>query len=136
MNKEQILEEARIYRMLSNDLKDSWLKVLRWRKISQAELSRRTGLSERTISQIINGERIGTVDSIVMMCLAANLPGDISEHLIKLSGNVFLMTNEEHVMYKYVLWQKYELSLAEIRQFLYEIGAEIYMKFPQYPCEC
>ncbi|SCW67410.1 Helix-turn-helix [Ruminococcaceae bacterium YRB3002] len=136
MDKEQILEEARIYRTLSNDLKDSWLKVLRWRKISQAELSRRTGLSERTISQIINGERIGTIDSIVMMCLASNLPGDISEQLIKLSGNVLLMTNEDHVMYKYVLWQKYELSLAEIRQFLYEIGAEIYMKFPNYPCEC
>ena len=130
MDKEQILEEARIYRTLSNDLKDSWSKVLKWKKLSQAELSRRTEISERTISQIINGERIGTVDSIVMMCLAANIPGDISEHLIRLSGNILLLTNEDHIMYRYVLQNRYNSSLSDIRQFLFDIGSETYMKFP------
>ena len=130
MDKEQILEEARIYRTLSNDLKDSWSKVLKWKKLSQAELSRRTEISERTISQIINGERIGTVDSIVMMCLAANIPGDISEHLIRLSGNILLLTNEDHIMYRYVLQNRYNSSLSDIRQFLFNIGSETYIKFP------
>ena len=130
MDKEQILEEARIYRTLSNDLKDSWIKVLKWKKLSQAELSRRTEISERTISQIINGERIGTVDSIVMMCLAANIPGDISEHLIRLSGNNLLLTNEDHIMYRYVLQNRYNSSLSDIRQFLFDIGSETYIKFP------
>ena len=130
MDKEQILEEAMIYRTLSNDLKDSWIKVLKWKKLSQAELSRRTEISERTISQIINGERIGTVDSIVMMCLAANIPGDISEHLIRLSGNILLLTNEDHIMYRYVLQNRYNSSLSDIRQFLFDIGSETYIKLP------
>lgn len=130
ITKEQILEEARIYRSLSNDISDSWNKVLKWKHISQLELSRRSGISDRTINSIVCAQNNGRLECIVLMCLAANLPSEISEHLIKLSGHVLIMSNENHVMYSYLLKHKYSESLPEIRQFLYEIGSELYLKFP------
>ena len=130
ITKEQILEEARIYRSLTNDISDSWDKVLKWKKISQAELSRRTGLTERTITTTVTGQRIASLDNIVLLCLAANLPSDISEHLIRLSGHALIMSNEEHVIYNYLLKNMYTESLSEIRQFLYDIGSETFLKFP------
>ncbi|MBR2553774.1 MAG: helix-turn-helix domain-containing protein [Aeriscardovia sp.] len=130
ITKEQILEEARIYRSLSNDISDSWDKVLKWKKMSQAELSRRTGLTERTITTTVTGQRIASLDNIVLLCLAANLPSDISGHLIRLSGHALIMSNEEHVIYNYLLKNMYTESLSEIRQFLYDIGSETYLKFP------
>ena len=130
ITKEQILEEAMIYRSLTNDISESWDKVLKWKKISQAELSRRTGLTERTITTTVTGQRIASLDNIVLLCLAANLPSDISGHLIRLSGHALIMSNEEHVIYNYLLKNMYTESLSEIRQFLYDIGSETYLKFP------
>lgn len=130
ITREQILEEARIYRSLTNDISESWDKVLKWKKISQAELSRRTGLTERTITTTVTGQRIASLDNIVLLCLAANLPSDISGHLIRLSGHALIMSNEEHVIYNYLLKNMYTESLSEIRQFLYDIGSETYLKFP------
>ena len=130
ITREQILEEARIYRSLTNDISESWDKVLKWKKISQAELSRRTGLTERTITTTVTGQRIASLDNIVLLCLAANLPSDISGHLIRLSGHALIMSNEEHVIYNYLLKNMYKESLSEIRQFLYDIGSETYLKFP------
>ncbi len=123
ITREQILEEARIYRSLTNDISESWDKVLKWKKISQAELSRRTGLTERTITTTVTGQRIASLDNIVVLCLAANLPSDISGHLIRLSGHALIMSNEEHVIYNYLLKNMYTESLSEIRQFLYDIGS-------------
>ena len=130
ITREQILEEARIYRSLTNDISESWDKVLKWKKISQAELSRRTGLTERTITTTVTGQRIASLDNIVLLCLAANIPSDISGHLIRLSGHALIMSNEEHVIYNYLLKNMYKESLSEIRQFLYDIGSETYLKFP------
>ena len=130
ITREQILEEARIYRSLTNDISESWDKVLKWKKISQAELSRRTGLTERTITTTVTGQRIASLDNIVLLCLAANLPSDISGHLIRLSGHALIMSNEEHVIYNYLLKNMYTESLFEIRQFLYDIGSETYLRFP------
>ena len=130
ITKEQILEEAMIYRSLTNDISESWDKVLKWKKISQAELSRRTGLTERTITTTVTGQRIASLDNIVLLCLAANIPSDISGHLIRLSGHALIMSNEEHVIYNYLLKNMYTESLSEIRQFLYDIGSETFLKFP------
>ncbi len=127
---EQIFEEARIYRSLSNDLADSWHKALKWKHISQAELSRRTGITERTITTTITGMRTASLDSVVLLCLAANLPTEISEHLIKLSGYVLSSTNENHIIYNYLLRNMYMESLQDIRIFLQKIGTELYLIFP------
>ena len=40
------------------------------------------------------------------------------------------MSNEEHVVYNYLLTHKSTESLTDIRQFLIDIGSEMYMKIP------
>ncbi len=130
MTRKQIFEEAEIYCLLTNNITDSWHKVLKWKGVSQAEVSRRTNISERTIGLIINGERKGDIDTVVLMCLAIHIPFEISEHLLRLSGHVLMMSNEDHVVYNYLLRHKYSESLPEMREFLREIGADAYNKFP------
>ena len=130
ITKEQILEEAKIYRSLSNDITDSWNKVLKWRHISKARLSRITGISEKTIGYIINGQKSGSIDNVVLMCLGANLPGEISEHLLRLSGYTFLFHNEDQIIYHHLIWYKHNESLPEIHNYLQEIGSDNYLFFP------
>jgi len=133
ITKEQIIEQAKVYRSLTNDITESWNKVLKWKKISNAELTRRTGITEKSIRYIVTGQRIGSIDNLVLMCLAANLPSRISEHLIRLSGHSLSMVNEDHVIYDYLLRHKYSESLLEIRQFLMEIESDLYLKIPFEP---
>lgn len=56
-----------------------WTKIhiLEWceyRRISQAELARRTGLSEGMISQIVNGQANGAPESLEKIAAALNIP--------------------------------------------------------------
>ena len=129
---EQILEAAVVYRYLTNDITDSWRKVLKWKNISQAELSRRTGISEKSIGYIITGKKNASLDSIVFMCIGANLPSEISEHMLFLSGYRLTLSDEENAIFSYILRNMYKKSLPEIREFLHEIGSDIYLKLPAY----
>ncbi len=129
---EQILEAAAVYRSLTNDITDSWRKVLKWKNISQAELSRRTAISEKSIGYIITGKKNASLDSIVFMCIGANLPSEISEHMLFLSGYRLTLSDEENAIFSYILRNMYTKSLPEIREFLHEIGSDIYLKLPAY----
>ena len=129
---EQILEAAAVYRSLTNDITDSWRKVLKWKNISQAELSRRTAISEKSIGYIITGKKNASLDSIVFMCIGANLPSEISEHMLYLSGYRLTLSDEENAIFSYILKNMYTKSLPEIREFLHEIGSDIYLKLPAY----
>lgn len=129
---EQILEAAAVYRSLTNDITDSWRKVLKWKNISQAELSRRTAISEKSIGYIITGKKNASLDSIVFMCIGANLPSEISEHMLYLSGYRLTLSDEENAIFSYILRNMYTKSLPEIREFLHEIGSDIYLKLPAY----
>lgn len=129
---EQILEAAAVYRSLSNDITDSWRKVLKWKNISQAELSRRTGISEKSIGYIITGKKNASIDSIVFMCIGANLPSEISEHMLYLSGYRLTLSDEENAIFSYILRNMYTKSLPDIREFLHEIGSDFYLKLPAY----
>ena len=126
----KILETAEVFRSLSNDIPDCWDKILNWKKITRAELSRRTGITEKSISLIMSGQRIPTTDTIVLLCLAANIPSELSEHIMRISGRVLLMNTEEQVMYGYLLKHMYDKSFPEIREFLREIGSDVYLKIP------
>ena len=129
---EQILDAAAVYRSLTNDITDSWRKVLKWKNISQAELSRRTGISEKSIGYIITSKKNASLDSIVFMCIGANLPSEISEHMLYLSGYRLTLSDEENTIFSYILRNMYTKSLPEIREFLHEIGSDIYLKLPAY----
>ena len=119
-----VMEEARVMESLTNNYTQSWRTVLKWRCISQAELSRRTMISEKTIGNIINGTTQGTLNNVVLMCLGAQLPWTISEHLINLSGHRLRLNEENHILYRFVLTHMYSKSITEIQSFLQEQGAE------------
>ncbi len=130
MTKDEILSEGRIYCSLTNDLTQSWKMVLDWRHISQASLSRRIGISERTISLIVQGKRKGEVETIVLMCLGANLPYLISSHIMSLSGINLVPSREDHCIFLHLLQTHYKDSIPSIRDYLLEIGSDLYMIFP------
>ena len=108
---------------LSNNYTKAWKELLKWRGISQAELSRRTNITEKTIGNIINGDTVGTINNVVLMCLAANLPWDMSDYIIKRSGHQLLLNNDDHNWYRFVLKHMYPKSIPEIQAFLQDQGA-------------
>lgn len=120
---DMVMEEANVVDNLSNNYTQAWKQLLKWRGISQAELSRRTGITEKTIGNIINGETIGTLNNVVSMCLGANLPWDMSDYLIQRSGHRLLFNNDDHNWYRFVLKHMYPKSIPEIQSFLQEQGA-------------
>ena len=121
--RDTVMEEARVLDGLSNNYTKAWKELLKWRGISQAELSRRTMITEKTIGHIINGDTIGTLNNVVLMCLAAHLPWDMSDYLIQRSGHKLLWNNNDHNWYRFVLKNMYPKSIPEIQAFLQEQGA-------------
>ena len=118
-----VMEEAKVLDGLSNNYTKAWKELLKWRGISQAELSRRTNITEKTIGNIINGDTVGTINNVVLMCLAANLPWDMSDYIIKRSGHQLLLNNDDHNWYRFVLKHMYPKSIPEIQAFLQDQGA-------------
>ena len=126
-----ILDETRVLQQLPNDFTGAWKILLAWKGISQAELHRRTLIPEKTIGNIINGRNIGSIDNVGLMCLAANLPWDMSRYLIDRSGHTLLNTNDDHIWYSFALKHLYCMSLEEIRSFFLDNGIQTYKKFPE-----
>ena len=121
--RDTVMEEARVLDGLSNNYTKAWKELLKWRGISQAELSRRTMITEKTIGNIINGETSGTLNNVVLMCLAAHLPWDMSDYLIQRSGHQFRFSNDDHIWYRFVLMHMNSKEIPEIQAFLQEHGA-------------
>lgn len=121
--KDMVMEEARVLDGLPNNYTKAWQELLKWRGISQAELSRRTNITEKTIGNIINQETIGTINHVVKMCLAAHLPWEMSQYLLKRSGHQLLYNNDDQAWYAFCLKNMYTKSMKEIQAFLKEQGA-------------
>lgn len=62
------------------------------------------------------------------MCLAANLPWDMSDYLIQRSGHQLLCNNDDHNWYRFVLKHMYPKTIPEIQAFLQEQGASPLLK--------
>lgn len=120
--KDIVLEEARVLNSLPNDYSQAWKQVLKWRKISNAELSRRITVSEKTIGKIINRKSDGELSTIILMCLGANLPYEISKYIIERSPHKLNLTKDDHIMYRHVLQTMYTKTVPEIQTFLQEQG--------------
>ena len=120
--KDIAIEEEQVLSRLTGDCTQAWKEVLKWRKISNAELSRRTGITEKTIGNIINQKSEGTLNNVVKMCLGAKLPYDISMKLVECTGYKFKPANDTHFLYKFVLKYMYTKPIEEIQIFLQQQG--------------
>lgn len=122
VQQEQWLERtAMIMKMVNempNSFTEAWKYVLKRLNISQAELSRRTEFSEASIGDTINQNRQGALGKVIKMCLAINLPPEISLRLLEKGGYHLKHDNDAHLMYHLVLSNRYTLSLEENMDFL------------------
>lgn len=122
VQQEQWLERtAMIMKMVNempNSFTEAWKYVLKRLNISQAELSRRTNFSEASIGDTINQNRQGSLGKVIKMCLAINLPPDISLRLLEKGGYHLKQDNDAHLLYYLVLSNRYTLSLKENMDFL------------------
>ena len=121
---EQVLEEYRIYSQLTTDYMTCLEIVKDWRELTYKELEKKTLINERTIRGIINGDRNGSIESLVTICLALKLPPKISYHIIDSSPHSLKLRDESHMWYDFALQHLYPKSMNEIRDFLIEKGAE------------
>lgn len=121
---EQVLEEYRIYSQLTTDYMTCLEIVKDWRELTYKELEEKTLINERTIRGIINGDRNGSIESLVTICLALKLPPKISYHIIDSSPHSLKLRDESHMWYDFALQHLYPKSMNEIRDFLIEKGAE------------
>jgi transcriptional regulator with XRE-family HTH domain len=122
--KKVVMEEAAIYNELPNNLSGSLKRLKDWRGVTFSELADRALINERTVRRIVNGEEPGSLNSIILICLALHLPPKISRHVIAQSQFSLSYSNENHIWYQFVLDHKYANTLDEIRTFLAERGAE------------
>lgn len=116
--KKMVEDNNRIYATLTNDPCDCLEKVLKWRKMSKLELSKKIPCDEKTIRRIFNGESNGSMETMVAICLALYLPPEISFHIIEKSSLTFKMNDSRHQWYKFVLQTFSGKSVREARDFL------------------
>lgn len=121
---EYVLEGNRIYQSLPTDYHNCLRIVREWRGLTYNELADRTLLNERTIRRIIKGEEQGSLNSIILICLALSLPPKISKHIINNSPYNLNFNNDSHLWYEVALDVLFPQSMGEIRTFLQEHGAD------------
>lgn len=121
---DEIAENARIFNELPNSYTSSLKMVRGWKNVTFEELSERTLLSERTIRRIFNGEKPGSINSLVLICLGLHLPPEISRHIISNSPFSLNFSNKDHNWYNFALTHLYAKSMDEIRAFLQENGID------------
>lgn len=110
-------------RSLPNGFTEAFRAALAWRGVSQAELARRTGIAENTISRIITQQTRGELQHLVLMCLGAQLPYLISSYLLARGGYAFRPGNLDDHWYAFVLMYLYSEPLEAVNAFLLEQGA-------------
>ena len=80
------------------------------------------GVSRRWVSSLRNVD-VPTIrmPMLIAICICLQLEPDLSEDLIRKAGLLFLYT-EEHVLYKWLLRDKYRETLEDCNQLLKEEG--------------
>lgn len=110
---------------LPNNFTEAWKLILKRFNISQAELARRTNYSEASIGDTINQNRHASLEKVITMCLAINLPPEISLPLLQKGGYHLKPNNQAHFLYYLVLTSKYKDSLDKNKKFLSEHNAPL-----------
>lgn len=121
---ELMAENARMYDLLSNNYLDCLDKLKKWRKITFVELSEKVLMDERQLRRIFKGESKGSLNALILICLAMHLPPDISFHIIEKSPFTLSMGDENHRWYRFLIIYYYGKSMDEIRCFLSEHNVE------------
>lgn len=116
-------EEAEIYSKLTTDFRYCLDLVREWKGVTYEELGERIGMDESAARRIINGQTQGSINTLVLICLALGLPPKISRHIIDHSPHSFIPRNESHDLHEFALTHLYPQPMKEIFTFLNANGA-------------
>jgi transcriptional regulator with XRE-family HTH domain len=117
-------EEAEVYGKLTTDFRYCLSLVKEWRNITYEELGQMISMDESAARRIINGQTDGSINSLILICLALGLPPKISKHIIDHSPHSFIAGNESHILYEFALTHLYPQPMKEIFNFLNANGAD------------
>ena len=123
VNREKMI--IKLIRELPNGFTEAFRLAINRFGCSQNKIAERTGYSPASVGQIINQKTHGTVGKVVAMCLAANLPPEISLPLLHKGGYYLEPNNLTHCIYHLVLKQRSDLPFEENKKFLEEHGAPL-----------
>ncbi|MED9780391.1 MAG: XRE family transcriptional regulator [Peptococcaceae bacterium] len=123
VNREKMI--IKLIRELPNGFTEAFRLAINRFGCSQNKIAERTGYSPASVGQIINQKTHGTVGKVVAMCLAANLPPEISLPLLHKGGYYLEPNNLTHCIYHLVLKQRSDLPFDDNKKFLEEHGAPL-----------
>lgn len=110
---------------MPEDFTLAFQKTINHFNISQAELARRTGYSEPTISNFINQETRSSLNTAIKIIFATQFPPEISLRLLKKGGYSLKAKEPSHCLWLFVLKHMFELSLEEKLKFLAKHNAPL-----------
>lgn len=112
-----IRENCSLFTMLSSDFADSMEKVMKWRGLNQKQIAEKSKISTRTISRALSGEHVD-LNTVILMCLALQVPYIISEKLLENAGYTLTLSNPVHQYYWYILTYMYTDPIDTINNYL------------------
>ncbi len=96
--------------------------LIKWTGMKEEDLAEASALSERTIQRLRNNEPNDvSIETVVQLCIGMQLPPQLSDKLMRASGNSFL-ANERHLMYQFLLTSCYTESIHTCNKRLEEQG--------------
>jgi transcriptional regulator with XRE-family HTH domain len=105
---------------LPDDFHEAVNEILQKKGITQEALAERLGVERRTLTKYLSQDN-PTIDHVVGICVALQLPFFISEKLIELSGNAF-QRKPLHHQYREFLFQAEKLTVSRCEDILVEHG--------------
>lgn len=121
---DQLQEENKIFKSLTNDYKTSFEIVKKWRGVSYNDIAEALGITEREIERIMKGETGKTIPNIVSICLFLKLPYEMSNHIIEKSG-VGYKDDSTRIGYQFLLKFCSTKELTELNELANELGVYI-----------
>ncbi|MCC8013666.1 MAG: helix-turn-helix transcriptional regulator [Eubacterium sp.] len=119
---DMLTETGRVLESLPNNFPGAMKACMEWRGFTQRKLASETGISERTIGRILNGENQPTLVNVVLICFGLKLPPQISRFLLQKSSHNITYSKQDEALYDFALTYLYTKPISEIREFLYENG--------------
>ena len=110
---------ANIARALPSTFADTLTKHMDRLEVTVEELEERSLITDRTLRRMKN--EIGyrpKLSTVVAVCVALQLPPDLSMDLVNKSGHTLMAFDEEHVIYRFILNLKYQSSIYECNEIL------------------
>ncbi len=127
LNHAQILKDYNrellaVLRQLPMSFSGALNTFIKWTGMKEEDLAEASALSVRTIQRLRNNEPNNVpIETVIQLCIGMQLPPQLSDKLMKASGNSFL-ANERHLMYQFLLTSCYTESIHTCNKLLEEQG--------------